>query len=175
MTNDAKLAETIRTLRDHGSLVRYQHETLGVNARLDEIQAAVLRVKLTYLEQWNTTRQAHASFYTEQLQGIVETVPLVRSWASHVYYVYIVQVQERDTFRKALEKEGIATGIHYPTPLHLQPACSQYCYVRGTLPVTEAVAGRIVSLPMYPELTSEQIQRVVNAIKSNILSGIAGL
>jgi dTDP-4-amino-4,6-dideoxygalactose transaminase len=175
VTNDAKLAETIRTLRDHGSLVRYQHETLGVNARLDEIQAAVLRVKLTYLEQWNAARQAHASFYTEQLQGIVETVPLVRSWASHVYYVYVVQVQERDTFRKALEQEGIATGIHYPTPLHLQPACSQYGYVRGTLPVTEAVADRIVSLPMYPELTSEQMQRVVIAIKSNSMSGIAGL
>ncbi len=175
VTNDAKLAETIRMLRDHGSLIRYQHEILGVNARLDEIQAAVLRVKLPHLEQWNTARQAHASFYTEQLQGVVEATPLARSWATHVYYVYVVQVPERDRFRKALEQEGIATGIHYPTPIHLQPACSHYGYVRGMLPVTEAVTGRIVSLPMYPELTMEQKERVVNAVKRNMVPGIVGM
>jgi dTDP-4-amino-4,6-dideoxygalactose transaminase len=175
VTNDVKLAESIRKLRDHGSLIRYQHETLGVNARLDEIQAAVLRVKLPYLELWNAARQAHASFYTEQLRGIVEAVPIVQSWATHAFYAYVIQVQERDTFRKVLEQEGIATGIHYPTPIHLQPACSQYGYVRGMLPVTEAVTARIVSLPMYPELTSEQTQRVVNAVKRSIVSAIAGL
>jgi dTDP-4-amino-4,6-dideoxygalactose transaminase len=173
VTNDAKLAEALRKLRDHGSLIRYQHETLGVNARLDEIQAAVLRVKLPYLEQWNAARQAHAKFYTEQLQGLVEAVPLVRSWATHVYYVFVLQVQEREKFRRALDQGGIATGIHYPTPIHLQPACSQYGYVHGMLPVTEAVTARIVSLPMYPELTEEQMQRVVNAVKRSILSSIA--
>jgi len=172
VTNDVQLAESIRKIRDHGSLIRYRHETLGVNARLDEIQAAVLRVKLPYLEEWNTARQAHASYYTEQLQGIVEAVPLVRTWATHVYYTYVVQVQDRDTFRKALEQEGIATGIHYPTPIHLQPACVHYGYERGMLPVTEAVTDRIVSLPMYPELTTEQTQRVVHAVKRNIMSGI---
>src|SRR6266487_4319496 len=169
VTNDAKLAEAIRMLRDHGSLIRYQHETFGVNARLDEIQAAVLRVKLPYLEQWNAARQAHANFYTEQLQGIVEVVPLVRSWATHVYYVYVVQVRERDQFRRMLEQAGIATGIHYPTPIHLQPACSQYGYTQGSLPVTEAVTARIISLPMYPELTTDQMQRVVNAVKRSIV------
>src|SRR2546421_6579003 len=131
VTNDEKLAETIRKLRDHGSLIRYQHEILGVNARLDEIQAAVLRVKLPYLEQWNAARQDHANFYTEQLQGIVEAIPIVRPCATHVYYVYVIQVQERDQFRTSLEQEGIATGIHYPIPIHLQPACSRYGYVRG--------------------------------------------
>lgn len=175
VTNDAKLAETIRKLRDHGSLIRYQHEILGVNARLDELQAAVLRVKLPYLEQWNAARQTHASFYTEQLQGVVETTPLARSWATHVYYVYVVQVPERNQFRKALEQEGIATSIHYPTPIHLQPACSHYGYVHGMLPVTEAVAKHIVSLPMYPELTEEQKERVVNAVKRNIALGIVGI
>jgi dTDP-4-amino-4,6-dideoxygalactose transaminase len=174
VTNDAKLAEAIRKLRDHGSFIRYQHETLGVNARLDEIQAAVLRIKLPYLDQWNAARQAHAKFYTEQLQGIVETVPLVRSCATHVYYVYVVQVLERDVFRKALELEGIATGIHYPTPIHLQPACSHYGYVRGMLPVTEEVTSRIVSLPMYAELTTEQTQKVVNAVKNSMLTVTAG-
>ncbi len=173
VTNDERLAEAIRKLRDHGSLIRYQHEILGVNARLDEIQAAVLRVKLPYLEQWNAARQDHAKFYTEQLQGIVEAIPLVRSWATHVYYVYVVQVRERDQFRKALEQEGIATGIHYPTPIHLQPACSQYGYVQGMLPVTEAMTTRIVSLPMYPELTTQQKQRVVNAIKRSIVLNVA--
>ncbi len=173
VTNDERLAEAIRKLRDHGSLIRYQHEILGVNARLDEIQAAVLRVKLPYLEQWNAARQDHAKFYTEQLQGIVEAIPLVRSWATHVYYVYVVRVRERDQFRKALEQEGIATGIHYPTPIHLQPACSQYGYVQGTLPVTEAMTTRIVSLPMYPELTTQQKQRVVNTIKRSIVLNVA--
>ena len=172
VTNDEKLAETIRKLRDHGSLIRYQHEILGVNARLDEIQAAVLRVKLPYLEQWNAARQDHANFYTEQLQGIVEAIPLVRSWATHVYYVYVVQVQDRDHFRKVLEQEGVATGIHYPIPIHLQPACFQFGYGPGMLPVTEAVTKRIVSLPMYPELTTQQKQRVVNAIKRSTVLNV---
>jgi dTDP-4-amino-4,6-dideoxygalactose transaminase len=170
VTNDHELAASLRILRDHGSLVRYQHEVLGVNARLDELQAAVLRVKLRYLEQWNAARHAHAGVYSEQLQGVVEAVPLVRPGASHVYYVYVVQVQERDQFRTLLEKEGIATGIHYPIPIHLQPACARYGYSRGALPVTEDVTEHIVSLPMYPELTAEQIQRVVNAVKSSIAS-----
>jgi dTDP-4-amino-4,6-dideoxygalactose transaminase len=175
VTNDVQLAESIRKYRDHGSLIRYQHETLGVNARMDEIQAAVLRVKLPYLEQWNSGRRTHAKFYNEQLKGVVEAIPLVRPWATHVYYVYVVQVHERDAFRQALEQEGIATGIHYPTPIHLQPACSHYGYARGMLPVTEAVTGRIVSLPMYPELTAEQLQTVVNAVKKSILLGASSL
>ena len=167
VTNDAKLAESLRKLRDHGSLIRYQHEVLGVNARMDEIQAAVLSVKLGYLEGWNAARQAHARFYTEQLQGVVEAVPVIQPWATHVYYMYVVQVRERSYFRNALQQEGIATGIHYPTPIHLQPACASYGYARGLLPVTEDVTERIVSLPLYAELTDEQLQAVVNAVKKN--------
>jgi dTDP-4-amino-4,6-dideoxygalactose transaminase len=168
VTGDHELAESLRTLRDHGSRVRYQHDVLGVNARLDELQAAVLRVKMRYLEEWNAARRAHAQVYTEQLQGIVEAVPVVRAWDTHVYYVYVVQVQNRERFRQALEREGIASGVHYPVPIHLQPACAQYGYKRGALPVTEAAAERIVSLPMYPELTAEQIQAVVNAVKKSL-------
>lgn len=171
VTNDAQLAETLCKLRDHGSHIRYQHEILGVNARMDELQAAMLRVKLGYLERWNAARQAHANFYTEQLQGIVEAVPVARSWGTHVYYVYVIQVRERDHFRKVLEQEGIATGIHYPIPIHLQPACTHYGYARGALPVTEAATERIVSLPMYAELTTEQMQIVVNAVKRSIEVG----
>ncbi len=155
---DKKLAEAVSMLRDHGSRVRYRHEMLGTNARLDEMQAAVLRVKLPHLEEWNAARQAHAQVYTEQLQGVVGTLPVVRAGNTHVFYVYVVQVQEREQFRQALGQAGIATGVHYPIPVHLQPACAHFGYSRGMLPVTEAVAERIVSLPMYPELTAEQIQ-----------------
>jgi dTDP-4-amino-4,6-dideoxygalactose transaminase len=167
VTNDATLAEAIRKYRDHGSLLRYRHESIGVNARMDEIQAAILRVKLPYLEQWNSARQTHARFYTEHLQETVQAIPIVKPWATHVYYVYVIQVQERDAFRHALEQAGIATGIHYPTPIHLQPACARYGYATGTLPVTEYITQQIVSLPLYPELTGEQTQMVVNAVKKS--------
>ncbi|MGZ3610942.1 MAG: DegT/DnrJ/EryC1/StrS family aminotransferase [Ktedonobacteraceae bacterium] len=169
VTRDKKLAEVVRMLRDHGSRVRYQHEMLGTNSRLDEMQAAILRVKLPHLEEWNAARQAHARMYTEQLQDVVEQVPVVRDGCTHVFYVYVVQIQEREQFCKALKQMGIATGIHFPTPVHLQPACGHYGYGRGMLPLTEAAAARIVSLPMYPELTFEQIQTVVEAVKKSVV------
>ena len=173
VTNDKSLAERIRLLRDHGSHIRYQHEILGFNARLDELQAGILNIKLKHLEAWNAARRAHAQAYTEQLHEIVEAVPIERSWATHVYYVYVVQVKEREVIRQALAQDGIATGIHYPTPVHLQPACAHYGYRRGMLPVTEAMVERILSLPMYPELTIEQRERVIAAVKSSIASPVA--
>ncbi len=169
VTNDAGLAESLRMMRDHGSRTRYRHEILGVNARLDELQAAILRIKLRHLEPWNAARQTHAHVYTEQLQGLVEALPMVRPWATHVYCYYVVQVHERDHFRKLLEQEGIETGIHYPIPIHLQPACALYGYKRGMLPVTETVTEHIVSLPMYPELTAEQIQTIVKVIEKSLV------
>ncbi len=169
VTNDHDLAENLRTLRDHGSRIRYRHEVLGVNARLDELQAAVLRVKLRYLDQWNAARQEHAQVYTEQLREVGVEVPLVQPWGTHVYCYYVVQVQERDQVREVLEQKGIATGIHYPIPIHLQPACAHYGYVRGMLPVTETLSERIVSLPMYPELTAEQRQLVIDAVRKSIV------
>ena len=175
VTNDSDLATSLRILRDHGSSIRYQHEVLGFNARMDEMQAAILRIKLTHLDRWNEARRAHAHAYTEQLSGVVETLPVVRPGSTHVYYVYVVQVQERDRFRQKLEQEGIASGIHYPLPLHLQPACAQYGYTRGMLPVTEAAAERIVSLPMYPELTTGQIETVVTAIKKYSAPAVSSL
>ena len=174
VTRDNELAESLRMLRDHGSRVRYHHEALGTNARLDELQAAVLRVKMRYLEEWNAARQAHARAYTEQLQDVVEILPVVQPYNTHVYYVYVVQVQNREYFRQALEHQGIATAVHYPIPIHLQPACAHYGYKRGMLPVTEAVAERLVSLPMYPELTAEQIQAVVNAVKKSAALDTSG-
>ncbi len=174
VTNDQALAENLRMVRDHGSRIRYQHEVLGVNARLDELQAAVLRVKLRHLDQWNASRQEHARFYTEQLRELKIGVPFVQPLGTHVYCYYVIQVQGRDHFRKVLEQEGIATGIHYPTPIHLQPACAHYGYIRGMLPVTETLSDRIVSLPMYPELTAEQRQLVVNAVKKSVALRVSG-
>lgn len=168
LTNDAELAESLRMLRDHGSRVRYQHEVLGVNGRMDEVQAAILNVKLRHLDSWNERRQAHAQVYSEQLRDVVEAVPSVRADASHVFYVYVVQVRERDQVQQSLSQQGIGSGIHYPTPIHLQPACQCYGYTRGMLPVTEAVCERIISLPMYPELTEEQMQAVINGMRRSV-------
>ncbi len=168
VTGDSELAERLRLFRDHGSRIRYQHEVMGTNGRLDELQAAVLQVKMPYLESWNAARQALAHFYDEQLCDMLEKIPVVRPWAEHVYYVYVVQVPERDQFRQRLQEQGISTGIHYPVPLHLQPACAPYGYRRGMFPVTEAASERIVSLPIYPEMTQEQCEYVVQAIKSSM-------
>jgi dTDP-4-amino-4,6-dideoxygalactose transaminase len=165
VTDDQELAHVMRMWRDHGSQERYQHEFLGKNGRMDEIQAAILRVKLRYLEQWNRARQAHAQFYTEHLREVVAKVPVTQSWATHSYYVYVVEVEGRNALREALAAEGIATGIHYPLPLHLQPASAVYGYERGSFPVTERVAERIVSLPLYPELTEAQLLAVTAAVK----------
>ncbi|GHO84326.1 DegT/DnrJ/EryC1/StrS family aminotransferase [Dictyobacter formicarum] len=167
-TNDAELAEKMRMYRDHGSRVRYLHEVMGANGRLDELQAAVLLIKMPHLERWNAARQAHAQAYNEQLRGVVDAVPVVRSWGTHVYCYYVIQVPDRDRFRLFLQQEGIGTNIHYPTPLHLQPACAQYGYKPGLLPVTEALASRIVSLPMYPELTEKQLQHVIDSVKKYV-------
>jgi dTDP-4-amino-4,6-dideoxygalactose transaminase len=167
VTSDQELAERLRMLRDHGSRVRYRHDVLGTNSRLDEMQAAILRVKLPHLEEWNAARQRHAQVYSEQLWGVVERVPVVRAGQTHVFYVYVVEVREREQLRQALAQAGVATGVHYPLPIHLQPACAPLGYRRGMLPITEAVAERIVSLPMYPELTREQLQRVVDAVKTH--------
>jgi dTDP-4-amino-4,6-dideoxygalactose transaminase len=108
--------------------------------------------------------------YDEQLRNVVEAIPVVRPWAEHVYYAYVVQVPERDQFRQRLQQQGVSTGVHYPVPLHLQPACASYGYKRGMFPVTEAASERIVSLPIYPEMTQQQYEYVVQAVKSSMAS-----
>jgi len=164
VTNNPDLAERMRVLRDHGSRRRYEHEVMGVNARMDEIQAAILRVKLPYLDRWNAARREHAAAYSSRLRGVVASAPETASWAQHTFYVYVIETPNRDCVREALTERGILTGIHYPIPLHLQPACKQYGYAQGSLPVTEAAAERILSLPMYAELTSDQVQQVCDAL-----------
>ncbi len=165
VTNQLHLAEAVLHLRAHESAVRVPHEFVADNAYLDEIQAAILRVKFAYLEHWNAARRSHALFYSEQLQDIVEGIPITQPWAAHTFYLYVVRVNERERFCQALWQQGIVTGIHYPSPVHLQPLCAPYGYKPGSLPVTEAVSQQIVSLPMYAELTPEQLEIVIDAVK----------
>lgn len=166
VTNNAELAESIRVLRDHGSRRRYEHDVIGVNGRMDEIQAAVLRVKLPRLDEWNARRQAHAAYFDERLRDVVEALPVTRDWASHIYYVYVVQVADRDRVRDVLAQHDVLTGVHYPIPCHLQVACAHLGYPRGSLPITEAAAERILSIPMYAELRDEQLSAVVAALST---------
>jgi dTDP-4-amino-4,6-dideoxygalactose transaminase len=175
VTNNADYATAMRTFRDHGSRVRYQHEIIGTNARLDELQAAILRVKLPYLDGWNAQRRAHAATYTAALRGVVIATPEAQAWAGHVYYVYVVRVADRDQVRRELESQGVLSGVHYPIPCHLQPACASLGYTRGSLPVTEAYAEQILSIPLYPELTPEQIETVIGAVKQACMAGATGV
>jgi dTDP-4-amino-4,6-dideoxygalactose transaminase len=150
-------------LRDHGSVGRYRHEDVGVNGRLDEMQAAVLRLKLPFLDEWNSARLRHARHYTSVLAGLpVETPDIPGS--GHVFHLYVIRTPDRDALREYLSRRGIHTGIHYPIPCHLQPACSQFSKGEGSLPVTEAAAGEILSLPMFPELREDEIERIAAAL-----------
>jgi dTDP-4-amino-4,6-dideoxygalactose transaminase len=172
-TNDEELAEKMRMIRDHGSRKKYHHELMGVNCRMDEMQAAVVQIKLPHLDRWNEARRNHARFYSEQLRDIVMAVPVEKPWASHVYCYYVIQTPDRDRLIKALAQDGIGTTIHYPIPIHLQTACARYGYGPGSLPVTEDVTRSILSLPMYPELTEEQRWLVVNAVKKHVAARVS--
>jgi dTDP-4-amino-4,6-dideoxygalactose transaminase len=163
-TSDPQLAQRVRLLRDHGSELRYQHLQYGWNSRLDEIQAAVLRVRLRYLETWNKQRISHAALYADLLQESGLRLPAALPGRRHVYYVYVVRSPERDQLQRALAERGAATGIHFPVPIHLQPACRDLGYHEGDLPVTEQIAREVLSLPMYAELSSEQIRYVADAV-----------
>jgi len=163
VTNDLEMAEHLRMLRDHGSSQRYKHDVLGTNARLDEMQAAVLRIKLRHLDRWNAARIDHARYYNALLADTPLRLPSVPG-PEHVFHLYVVQTEERDALQAHLERNGIHTGIHYPIPCHLQPACAPYAGV--SLPVTETSADRILSLPMYPELEDEQIERVAAVVRA---------
>jgi dTDP-4-amino-4,6-dideoxygalactose transaminase len=163
-TGDDELARRVRMLRDHGSHERYHHDLVGLNGRLDELQAAVLRIKLRQLDEWNSLRRSHAARYSTVLSGLPVHTPCEAGYGQHVYHLYAIRTPERDALRAHLNECGIGSGIHYPIPCHLQRACADLGYAEGSLPVTEEVVGEILSLPMYPELTNSQIDRVVHAI-----------
>jgi dTDP-4-amino-4,6-dideoxygalactose transaminase len=161
-TNDGDVADRARLLRGYGWRKKYISESHGFNSRLDELQAAILRVKLRHLDAANEERRRRASLYDEALKGAV--VPSVRSWAEPVYHLYVVEVDGRDELRAALDAAGVGTDVHYPLPSHLQPACADLGIGRGSLPETEALADRVLSLPMYPELPIEHVERVAEHV-----------
>ena len=168
-TNDDRLAEELRALREHGQSTRYYHTVIGYNARLDEIQAAILRIKLRKLEEWNARRRVLARMYDERLAGSGVTVPEIPSdIRRHVFYTYTIRVGggRRDDLRKYLGERGIGTQIHYPVPIHLQQSAEFLGYRKGDMPVTERVASEVLSLPMFAELTDGQLERVADSVRS---------
>lgn len=168
VTNDTAIADKLRRLRNYGERVKYEHVVTGTNSRLDTLQAAVLRVKLRYLGQWNLARRAHAAAYDHQLAGLPVVLPRTMEKAEHVFHLYVIQVEHREQVQAQLRAQGIATGIHYPIPIHLQEACTNLGYRRGDFPVTESAATRILSLPMFPELKSGQIQDVATSVQQAV-------
>ena len=166
VTNNFKLQEKIRMLRDHGQVRKYYHAMIGWNCRMDGIQAAVLSVKLQHLKRGNDLRRAHAVKYDEALAKIENLViPIEATYAKHVYHVYAIRVKERVKLMQSLADRGIGCGVHYPLPIHLQEAYRDLSYKRGAFPIAERTAEEFVSLPMFPELTEAQIERVVDAVK----------
>jgi dTDP-4-amino-4,6-dideoxygalactose transaminase len=161
-SNDPAMAAKMKMIRDHGQAKKYYHDIEGYNGRLDSIQAGWLSVKLRHLAKWNESRRAHAHRYHELLAEAKDAVvlPVEAAWTKGVYHLYVVRVQDREAFQAALAEAGIGTGIHYPIPLHLQKAYESMNFKKGDFPVTERVAAEIVSLPMFPQMTLEQVKEV---------------
>jgi dTDP-4-amino-4,6-dideoxygalactose transaminase len=166
-TNDNRAAEALRRLGNYGQRVKYEHTVEGRNSRLDTMQAAVLAVKLPHLDRWNGARRAHADTYRARLSRRVHT-PATRPGVEHVFHLYVIETDQRDPLRAKLSERGVHTGIHYPVPVHLQEACARLGYTAGAFPAAEAAAKRILSLPMYAELTDEQIGYVCEAIHASL-------
>jgi dTDP-4-amino-4,6-dideoxygalactose transaminase len=165
VTHDPAIAERVRMLRDYGQTRKYHHKFIGYNRRLDTLQAAVLRVKLPKLDSWNSARARHAETYNALLADAPVVTPITANGRTHVNHLYVIRLRERDKLQAYLQDRGIATGIHYPVPIHLQEAYAHLGYRRGDFPVTEQCADQMLSLPMYPELTQDQIRYVACAVR----------
>jgi dTDP-4-amino-4,6-dideoxygalactose transaminase len=165
VTDSKDVADRARILRHYGQRVKYEHLTTPLNRRLDTLQAAVLRVKLPYLDRWNALRQTLANAYRTHLGGAPVALPPAAEPGRHVYHLFVLESEKRDSLRAALTAAGIETGIHYPIPLHRQPALGGLGYPSGAFPTTERLAARSLSLPMYPELPLAHVQRVSTVIQ----------
>ena len=172
-TSNPEFDRQVRLLRSHGEEVRYHHAVLGFNSRPDEIQCAVLRIKLRHLDQWNEQRRRHAARYDDLLADLPVRRPERISSGEHIYHQYVIRTSARDALQAQLAERGVATGVHYPIPIHLQAACRDLGYSEGDLPVTETAAREILSLPMYPELSAEQIAHVAETLHAALLTGSA--
>ncbi len=166
LVDDPGVAAALRRLRNGGQGDRYRHEVLGVNSRLDEVQAAILRVKLRHLDAWIERRRALARLYLEELEGCGVELPREQPYARAVYHLFVIRHPRRDALMTALKEHGIGTLIHYPIPLHLQPCFAALGGRPGDFPVAERAAGEILSLPMYAELTDDQARAVARAVRS---------
>jgi dTDP-4-amino-4,6-dideoxygalactose transaminase len=173
VTSNADYARTIRMLRDWGAEKKYQHVLKGYNYRLEGIQGAVLRVKLRHLEAWTEGRRRAAGHYDRLLAGSGVPTPQAMPHVRHVYHIYAIRTQHRQAWQDALQADGIQTGIHYPIPVHLLPAFADLGYVAGQFPHSERAANEVLSLPMYPELTSSQCEEVAKAIRGLATTGSA--
>lgn len=162
-TNDEKIAQKLRQLRNHGRTDKYVHQMIGYNMRFNEIQAAIGIAQLKMLREWVDCRRKLAKLYTKKLKGIVIT-PHEEKWVNHVYYMYVIRSKKRDDLKKYLENKGISTGIHYPLPIHEQPAIVQLLGPQEKLVKTEQCAKEVLSLPMFPQLTNEQVEYVCEEI-----------
>lgn len=170
-TNNPEIARQIDVLRRQGGKTKYYHDVLGFNSRLDEMQAALLRVKLRHLDNWQAERRRVAARYDELLSDLDVETPWVRPDVTHVYHQYTIRVSGRDELQQVLKEHGIGTMIYYPLPLHLQGLYDDLGYAEGSLPVSEQAGHEVLSLPVYPELTEEQIRTVVNTIGAFLSSG----
>lgn len=175
VTNDKELADRLKLLRNYGQPQKYRHVMMGYNRRLDSLQAAVLRVKLPYLDQWNESRRRAAGRYNKLLEGAVGLrTPYNAEESSHSYHLYVVQHPERDRLMSYLQDHGVASGLHYPIPVHLQPCYDGLGLGSGSLPVTEAVSSSVISLPMFAEITEEQIAYVCDQVREFCRANEAG-
>ena len=164
VTDNPAYARKIRMLRDWGSERKYVHEIKGYNYRMEGMQGAILRVKLRHLEKWTEARRAHAACYGELLKDCCVGLPEEMPYARHVYTVYTIRSADRDTLRAELQEREIQTGIHYPVPVHLQPAYRDLGYARGDFPVAEQAAAEVLALPIYPEMSGSQLEEVAAAL-----------
>ncbi len=168
VTSDGELAKKLGMLRNYGQEAKYVHTEVGFNSRLDTVQAAILRVKLRHLDRWTERRAAAAARYLDMLAGVGIELPEVAAWASPVWHLFVVRTPDRARLQSALESAGIGYGIHYPIPIHLQGAYRPLGHHPGDFPVVEDLAGRILSLPLFPEITVEEQERVVAAVRSGV-------
>ena len=163
-TNDAELAERLRSLRNYGSKVKYVNEVKGFNSRMDELQAAVLRVKLRHLDAWNARRKGLAEVYLKGLQATGLTLPTMPDWAEPAWHVFVVRSPKRDALQRELKERGVGTLIHYPVPPHLQEAYAELAFTEGDFPIAEAVHQEVLSLPLGPQITPEAAAYVVTSL-----------
>jgi dTDP-4-amino-4,6-dideoxygalactose transaminase len=174
VTDDPDLARQVRLMRAWGEETRYEHKLRGFNYRMDGVQGAVLGVKLRHISEWTEARRERAAEYARRLADTPAVLPVERAGSRHVYHLYVVRLPERDAWRARLTEAGVHTGVHYPIPVHLQPAYRDLGYVEGDFPVAERAASDVLSLPIYPELSNEQIDTIASLFRAGVAAAARG-